>query len=327
MKENLMKSTMSYKQLCEMFEEEPKTNGGKRKRQMEQWNKLLNIEKLPNRNLYAVRKYTPSERNEMNVFNSLRSMIEPLLYKQLLIYAKDEKAYEFDMGELIYNFSLINQNYKTGRYNKEKIEGIIIDQSEKANVTLDYCDRLLQDDINDYYKEVDKLLRRAVIDVLTDMEDKRLIIVNKSFGKIIEQRLENGDIINRKVKMDKEELKLFLEYSTTLSKRKYKKDYNKLNYYEKKNIDILLNEKMNIKAHYDLYNIIINEVGIKQDIVGMNYTYKELDSGVNRESVNKINKSNQGDLRKIDVFVKELLTQLLIDKNNKLPLDTQQILC
>jgi hypothetical protein len=78
---------------------------------------------------------------------------------------------------------------------------------------------------------------------------------------------------------------------------------------------------MQIKAHYDLYNIIINEVGIRQDIVGMNYTYKELDSGVNRESVNKINKSNQGDLRKIDAFVKELLTQLLIDKNYNLPLD------
>lgn len=300
----------NYKGLCDFFGEEPASNGGSRKKQIERWKKQFHIEKIQHKNLYELREYNSKEVRETKDYYSCKKCIEPLLYQMLLKENVNNNSITKDMGELMYELCLINDNYNKGRYNKDVILNYLIDEEGKANITLAIMSKL-ENDINNYYYETYKIIKRVVIDVLNKMVRDKSIFYTKTYGKIITD--ENN--LKRKMQMTNSEISTMITLQKDISNNIYNLEYADLSYYKKKNVDKKVCEEMNITDIYDLYNIILNQKGLKMDYDKL--CLEDIKGFTNRSMVSKINLSRQGTLKDIQDDIQVALTKINIDKNYK----------
>lgn len=285
---------LTYSQLCEKFGEKRK-DGGKRTRQFERWRKNYSIEKMEKKNKYIVKELSLYEKTKDQLYFNYQQYVEPMIYELLL---NNEEDYQLTISpmDFMLQLGLVNSNYKLIKYN---------------DVLADRLAQLItarKQDVEDYQYEVSKLNKRVIKNVLDAMERHDLIKYSTTFIK----KVVVDDIIVEQIMSPKETADL-LDKRKKISKSMFGKDYFYITKEDKKTVNSILKDELNITNYYDVYNIILNKDGIRDDIVNLEYTFADKISLTNAKNQIKINKSKQGKLKEIPTNIKQNMTQKLID--------------
>lgn len=291
---------LNYKQLCLFFNEDVKKSNA-RSRQFEKWRKTYSIEKLEGKNLYLVRPLNKGELTQTQLYFNYKQILEPMIYEVLSQEKMSETTHSLIISPLDFmiKLGLANDYYKVIKFN-EDAKQLIFDDTNISN-----------NEINEFQREVDKLNKRTIKDVLDSMVKKDLIFYNTKFMKKFYS--EDGSIIESL--MSNEEVSELLSIRRSISKELFDKEYELLEDNFKRNV---VNNK--IKAtlgminYYSVYELILNNNGIQEDIKDNNYTYANRKQIVNAKNQIRINKSSQGYLKLINQVAKELITERLIDE-------------
>lgn len=294
-------NTYTYKELCELLNEEQKRSN-QRTKQFEKWRRKYKIEKVENKNTYTIRPLTLQEKEVISKKCSYQQYIEPMLYKLLL--KSKTKSVDYSMLDLMYDLYLVNGNY--------------IDAKYKANQTI-LCDYFNWDNksLNDYTFETYKMFKRIIKDIFKSMQSRDIITVSEVYMKVNKFSVDNVEKISVE-KMKDSEIAQLMKYRRIYTNEKYQCDkYKNLSYYKKQKVDEFVAKKMNMSWYYTNYHIILNKYGVKDVVKNNNYEFKDLGKLVNDNIQNKINKSVQGDLKNIVRMQKLSITDTLINKQTK----------
>lgn len=294
-------NTYTYKELCELLNEEQKRSN-QRTKQFEKWRRKYKIEKVENKNTYTIRPLTLQEKEVISKKCSYQQYIEPMLYKLLL--KSKTKSVDYSMLDLMYDLYLVNGNY--------------IDAKYKANQTI-LCDYFNWDNksLNDYTFETYKMFKRIIKDIFKSMQSRDIITVSEVYMKVNKFSVDNVEKISVE-KMKDSEIAQLMKYRRIYTNEKYQCDkYENLSYYKKQKVDEFVAKKMNMSWYYTNYHIILNKYGVKDVVKNNNYEFKDLGKLVNDNIQNKINKSVQGDLKNIVRMQKLSITDTLINKQTK----------
>lgn len=289
---------LSYAQLCEKFNEEKK-KGNRKTRQFERWRKNYSIEKIEGKNKYNVRKLSLYEKTKDQLYFNYQQLIEPMVY-DLLLNSKGELQDECRLiispMDFMLRLGLVNSNYKLIKYNDELVERL-------AKLTT-----ARKQDVEDYQYEISKLNKRVIQTVLDAMVKHDLI----QYSKVFVKKIINDDTSVEQIMTPRETAEL-LDIRKKISKELFNKDYFYIDKNDKKIVNNILKEKLNISNYYEVYDIILNENGIEQDILNNEYTFADRISLTNARNQIKINKSTQGKLKEIPILIKQNMTHKLID--------------
>ena len=169
-------------------------------------------------------------------------------------------------------------------------------------------------DINKYQREVDKLNKRTIKDVLNSMKSKDLIWY---YDKFVKKILTSDNIIVESL-MTNEETSELLTERRNISKALYGKEYELLeDNIKKNNVNIEVKKRLGLISYYSVYEIILNQQGICEDVKNNNYFYANQQQLANVKNQIRINKSKQGDLKLINQMQKEIITNRIINNNYK----------
>lgn len=297
-------SRMTYEELCKFFGEEFKKGGKGRVLQFERWSKQYSIEKVQGKkSLYDIRDYSKREKDLLNVLPSCKESVKVLLYKTL--HNVEGNNITLDMGDLLLSMYLVNDNYNKGRYNKGKILEQLVNDEQGAKVTLKINN--LENDVDDYYFETYKMLKRIVIESLNEMEKGALISYDIVRGKC--------DInTHTKTYMTNDESEKYMAECTKTARSCYRKEYEDLNYYQKKDVDDIVKGNLGYFP-FKYYHIVLNRPGIRMKYDKLKL--EELQNNSNNMAIDKINSSTQGELKNIDDIIKDALTNITINKDYK----------
>lgn len=287
---------LTYSDLCEKFGEEKK-KGNRKTRQFERWRKNYLIEKIEGKNRYNVRELSLYEKTKDQLYFNYQQIIEPMVYEMLLHSKVHDYHLLISPMDFMLQLGLVNSNYKLIKYNDALVDRL-------AHLTT-----ARRQDVENYQYEVSKLNKRTIKTVLDAMQKHDLVRYNMVFIK--------------KIKTDKdetiEEVMSPKETTELLNKRKkisnllFGKDYFYIDKEDKKRVNEELKRQLGISNYYDVYDIILNKKGIKNDIKNNNYTFADGISLTNVKNQARINKSKQGKLKEIPTLIKQDMTQKLID--------------
>lgn len=303
MNQNNQLETVTYKQLCDKFNEKPK-NSGARSRQFERWKKTYYINKVDGKNQYYFRPLNEGELNEKQLYFNYRQILEPMIYKLLSEEKNSETTHSLIISplDLMIKLGLVNNYYKEVRFNENKRQNIFQDTE------------ILSMDINKYQREVDKLNKRTIKDVLNSMKSKDLIWY---YDKFVKKILTSDNIIVESL-MTNEETSELLTERRNISKALYGKEYELLeDNIKRNNVNIEVKKRLGLISYYSVYEIILNQQGICEDVKNNNYFYANQQQLANVKNQIRINKSKQGDLKLINQMQKEIITNRIINNNYK----------
>lgn len=299
--EKLNKATYKYNDLCLFFEENQFKNGGSKHRQFERWRKNYNIEKVPNKNEYILYELTKVELNNEQKYFSYQQYIEPMLYKLLLKSKEENHKINYSITDLMYALYLVNSDYKYAKYNQK-------DFSELLTGTYDL-------ELDDYMYETYKMIKRIILKILDSMVKKDMIHYTKILMKA-NKYFSNGEYFTKIQEMSNKEIQSLITLRSNLSViNGEQKEFLKLPYYKRKEINKKIAEEMNISYYFETFEIVINKEGLARTIKNNSYSYNQLGIIINNNMQIKINKSLQGDLKNIIKENKELYTDALINRN------------
>lgn len=289
---------LKYSEICNIFNLENK-GGSYVTNQISELKKIYNIIK-EGRDYLITHRYTPEEILRLQYYDNLKKHVEVLLCT-LFTLPKLETVKTFYMKDLLEILSLVNPDYY-----KTKFE-------ENLQIAIDLLE-IKDDSLEFFMNETQPMLRRLVNDALYDLEDKKLIILNKipvlakitidDYGNKIthttEFSLDNDNIKSQ------EELDYFLgifqeaEYDTMhemgFEKEKdlKRKGLPTINKYRG-----LTAKKLNHDYYYYKYKLILNTKYIQnyaiQDIKERN----KINKACNNLVKSKILSSNQGNLKQV----------------------------
>lgn len=291
---------LNYKQLCEYFNEEPKKSNA-RSRQFEKWRKTYSIEKMEGKNFYLVRQLNKGELSQTQLYFNYKQILEPMIYDVLSQEKMSEATHSLIISPLDFmiKLGLANDYYKVVKFNEDAKHIIFDDTNISTN------------EINNFQREVDKLNKRTIKDVLDSMVKKDLLIYNNKFVKKFYSN--DGSIIENI--MSNEEIAELITVRRNISKELYNKEYELLeDNLKRNNVNNKIKETLGFINYYSVYELILNNNGIVEDIQKNNYTYANKKQIINTKNQIRINKSSQGDLKLINQMAKEIITERLIDE-------------
>lgn len=200
---------LTYRQLCEVFELEPK-RGGYIQRQIDKISEDYEVNKVA-RKYVILRKYTDKEKELMHAEKLRQTHIKAnleLLLCTLFTIPKKCKVVKFGMIDLLKILKVVNYDYC----------------STRNYINMSYAMELLDADktIEDFFSESYSMLTRIVKDTLKDLEDKQIIMVTQTpviarviykNGKAMYTKKELMDTVDKKDK--------FLQASRKILTEKY----------------------------------------------------------------------------------------------------------
>lgn len=282
-----------YSQLCSVLGVRQE-RGSEQKTQLSVLKEKYDIEKKGS--LYVVhKKYTEQEFAENAKYGKYKKLIEPMLYT--ILSQPNKSVMRVDMHELMEFLGIVNKDYHYAKYHpKECIEQI--DKGTVAGLTI-------------FSRESEPLLKRIIVDILKDMQDRCLIKVNMipMFAK------KYIDAKDRKIYTKiweadkKQDIPKLLE-----AKREVLKEF-KIDYWEDlqysqfgKAKDIIAN-KLEIDYFYYEYEIILNKEGLKEYITE---DYSALKKILNKKIQEKTKTSKQGNLKYLTAGEKDVYVEYFI---------------
>lgn len=297
----------TYAQLCEVLNLTP-CSGSKQQTQLKQIEdnyKLLR----PKRNQYIIQnELNAIQKAEMQTYHKTKNYIEPLLFN--ILSEKKDNIIIADMHQIMVMLKMVNKNYHYAKWHTKKCDNYITGQ-DKSGLSI-------------FSKETEPMLKNIIKKIFNDMEDRKLIFMNKIPMFAIKYKdAQTGKIITKCWEADKDiEIPKLLEAERQSLKRLGYQKESDIGYYDITEYKDIIAEILGISYFYYKYEIILNHIGLKEYI---NSDYKELGKSFNKYIQNKIKQSKQGKLKLLTDEEKMLYTWYCIDIEQTVNLKTDLI--
>lgn len=296
-----------YDQLCDIFDLEHKRGSGQQT-QINQISKKYDIEKT-SKNYYIIHKeYSNIEIAENNKYHKYKNYIEPMLYT--ILSQPKNNVIRMDMHELMEFLGIVNKDYHYAKYHAKECEQLI----KGGNIN----------SLEIFSRESEPMLKRIVIDVLKEMQEKCLVEVNMipMFAKKYRDN-DNGKIYTKIWEANKkDEIPKLLEAKRIALNNFNIKYWNELQYFQFGEAKDIVANELQIDYFYYEYEIILNKTGLKELITE---NYSDLKKSLNSYIQEKTKRSRRGDLKILSSNEKDTYVNYLIniDKDYKLRLSNK----
>lgn len=290
-----------YKQLCAVLGVEPK-RGGAQQSQIKQLSKLYQIEHKEG--YYIVRKqYDTLEKVERQSYYKNKSYIEPMLYT--ILASAEHNVLELDMKQILQLLAVVNHNFFYAKWNITDTAKII--QTDPNGLSL-------------FIGETEPMLRRIVMEILHDMENKQLIKVQEIPKFATKYVGENGQWYTEVHTIDDEnEYPEFLRAKQLALKELGAIEYNQLNYFQKTDfkhlVEAYLKKTLGVSYYYYSYKIILNKTGINEMLIDK---YSAFRQSFNTYLQQKIKESKRKNYLLLESEDKNKYIDALININTKI---------
>lgn len=301
-------SIMSYKELCDFFQEEKANKGKSRQLQFDRWRQEYNIDKIEGKNKYIVSKKNYVEMTKVN--NKKKNMnfstlLSPIIYTTLMNAESDTIA--LSSLEQQRAFALINSTFGLkAMYQNAIADNIGVKSS----------------DLSAFKEAIWKINAQTIKNVTNSMVKKRILTIRKGFkcqdlitGKWF---IADGEYFNEifkrinKVSMDKYGL-LYYKINDKTKKREIKEEVSRHFGFETfYSSDIYVLDKESIKIEYeteikkDLESLLLSEDSIQSNLIE-----------INTNNCLKISKSRNKNLANISKYDKEKMISALISETEE----------
>lgn len=290
----------TYKDLCEMFEEEPSKSSA-RDKQFKRWRKEFDIVKVPNKNKYTITPKTLDVAKPSVKRADLKRIIEPMICD---LFIKEGKPF-LGLTQLEFHekLGLINHKFSELTYTKEAKQ--MYADSLKVPI----------EDVNNYRNEVYNLNKITINSIIKSMDKKGILSVNRCY-KIVDKN-NNVSFTDQKMfkKIMTERNRLAREYDSSVTA------YNEIeDKHLREKILKEVNDILDIRTHYDAIMLILDIDSIEcylQKEYDYYETYEVSKIESNNGNRNKIMKSTRGELKNIPYDNKKKLTTSLIALDKK----------
>lgn len=294
---------LKYSELCEMFNME-RERGSKLQKQIRTLEKDFEIYKK-DKYYIIIKKLTEKEKLEKLYYNNIKSHIEMLICT-LLTYPIIERNKKFDMPDLLQVLSIVNNDYKSTKYNKEY-----------ATMLLELED-LEYNNINIFFNETEPLLRRIVIESLNNLEDKQILLVKRHTVLVKNEYDEKGRIIKsipHELENDEEEEAFIICKNEVLKEMGFTKEsqvFASGNYIKKRYRD-KVSMKLGHDYYYTRYELIINTKHIMEYTIQDPIEKRKIEKICNQLVKKKIMSSKQGELKLLSDNYRKIYVDNFID--------------
>lgn len=276
------------------------------------------VEQISKQKFKVIRELEPEEKAVSRYYSQCKQQLEPVIYCELS-KSKDIKISK-DMKGLFELFHITNENYKYFSYSDITKKKYTLIENMDFEYEPEYTNKILSNFVTD----VNSVLRRVVIETLKKMVDESYILVEEkiilakreveSIGVNEDGTHKNIYIVNKHEATDKEK-KDFIELRRKYMDEIEKNKWSDVNYYDKIKIEENVLRDMNVTYSYIQYNIIINKDGL-QRTVELNKLDKIQDE-LNASIAEKVKRSKNGELKKMDEDDKDKCINNLIVRKNK----------
>lgn len=297
---------MRYRELCMMFNEEPKRGGTNVKSHINKFKQNYEIDKKDGK-YCVIRELTIIEKIESQMYHKNREYIEPMLYT--ILSNEPTNILRFGMRELMVATKLVNEDYHYAKYNSSEVDVFLTGQDSNG--------------VKTFTSETEPMYRRILKDVLYDMEDKKLIEIYPItvFAKTYVS--ENGKRYTKTYDAKKEDLPKLLECQREAIKQLKVNKWSELNYFQQIEAKRIVADLMNIDYYYHNYNIVLNKNGIKEEMVLNNY--EDVGKSFNKYIQDKTFTSKRKGLKLLTDEEKRLYIDALVNIDKDLNLRNKKL--
>lgn len=281
----------TYKELQKIFNIYNKSGS----QTIKEISKQYKIDKV-RRGIYKIeRQLTNEEKIDSLIYNKNREFIEPMIYS-MLCYEKSNSI-TLDMHELMERIAIVNKDFNYIKWHTKE------------------CSQIMKQDeygLKIFTKESEPMLKRIIRDILFDMEDRQLIKVNEIpivAYKIYESETRTWRTRLKEITSKKDIQKLLEIKRIALEDFGLQKE-SELGYKERSEFRDLIAKSYDADYFYYKYNIILNKKGLTKY---ENYDIIELRKKFNAHIQDKLQRSQQGDLKLLEKEEKDIYIKYCID--------------
>ena len=185
-----MTNPLTYKQICGIMQEEELRGGTNRNKQLKRWRQYYDIEKN-GKYYYIIKKYNDDELQLIENHGKYTTYIENILIHKLS--QVNEQEISLTYRELFEGLFMVNKDYYKAKYNKH-------DYFEQITCpSLQNKEDIIESNMGLFFGISSRLLKRILDDSIKSMENRRLLIANKSFRLY---KKENNKIISHECDTD-----------------------------------------------------------------------------------------------------------------------------
>lgn len=295
MKKNEIKE-MTYRELCQMFNEEVKKGGKAKTEQFSRWRKSYSIEKLEGKNLYKVKPLSTLEK--ALIPNSATSYLKQLR-KIVFDYLTKHDHIVTSIEDLMEEFYLVNENFfNNGAWFVKTNTGF--------------------NDVENYKvirNEIKRITTQAIRGILHEMQNSGIILLYEAFEIVIDK----GDNVEETKIIEKDDNCVILRLRNEFTKDMFGSDYyERLNLEEKCEVNERVNKELGLKYHRSILEIYSDPVTIERLLKkgDVYLTGKEDAKIMNELSQLKVLTSNQGKLKELDDLKRLKLSNSIIKRED-----------
>lgn len=288
----------TYAQLCELFELERKTSGSSQRSQLNNLMAQYEIEN-PKRNNYIIkREFSLAEKLDKQLYYKNRGYIEPLMYTML------SETYDYtirvNMHTMLELLGIVNKDYHFAKWHSKECD-IEILGTDSSGLSI-------------FMKESEPMLKQIIVDILKDMEKRKLLIVNMipMFARKY-RNLDTNKMYTKIWEASKDDIPKLLQAQRIALKNFNLEYWNDLQYFQYGEAKDIIARELDIDYFYYDYEIILNKIGIKEYVID---DFESLKKGLNKHIQQKLKKSKKGELKLLEQMEKDKYVEYLIDIEN-----------
>lgn len=213
-----------------------------------------------------------------------------------------------DTKGLLELFNIVNNKYKYFSY--EEMNNI------KYDILKDYVDpNLKANELYYFVWDIHPILSRMLKDTLNTLVDEKLIYKREylMFGYYNKFKNEDGSIVEtrKSVEATDSQIEDFMKCSKHFMNEFGYKKWSDVPYFSKGNINKKICAELNISYVYDEYELILNKEFLN-NIIDENKDLKKLKNEINKQIIEKLYYSKQGNLKNMTFKDKKENVDLLI---------------
>ena len=178
--DNYYNTPLKYKEICEIMNEPLATGSKGRQLQLTKWQQFYDIDKIGTK-YYIKKKYSEEELQLIEHSGKYTSYItDKLLYYFNLIQETEATISYYDIYEIT---NMVNNTYHEGKnnmYTDREKELVKFDAVEDNILALTQED-IIYSSLSSFFETSSKLLKQNIDNAVKSMEQKGLIVSNKSF--------------------------------------------------------------------------------------------------------------------------------------------------
>ena len=292
---------LTYKELCE--ELGIKRDNKHRKRQLERLQKEYDVKMLEvNKYEYLGKldKLYAIENLDTN-YGKNKKYLEPIIYTMLS--NSQGNTVRCSMPNLLYNLKMVNIEFKKARYNPNKYECLVFENTSMFNR------------IEVFTEQANSIMREMVKRIFDDMSDQQLIVVNKVYMYAIKEMGEDNKLYTKTFEMTNEEIEKFIETRRIVMGKIFNKSkWSSLTFPQKNKINNETARELGYTYTYHDYELILNRHGLEDKIIDGNL--EEFRNSFNEYVQDKIMNSKRIGLKKMEDKDRRKCVDYLIKSNS-----------